>query len=363
MHVTPLFYRLLPALLALLLAMPASATTSTITAPAKPSFKVCWSIFAGWMPWGYVAQEQIINKWADKYGIQIAVEEVPDYINSIEQYSAGKFDGCAMTNMDALTIPAAAGVDSTALIIGDFSSGADGILIRGHGMTLRDLKGKTILLVENSVSHYLLGRALELANFSESDVKIQSISDKDIVQAFIAGQGDAVITWNPLLSSIKQQVTVSQVYSSHSIPGEIIDLMVVNSATLAAHPELGKALTGAWFETQRLMGAHTAEGKAARAKMASAASTSAEDFDDQLHTLRSFYSPRPALEFANSDKLPVLMQRVAEFADAHQLLGGQGKGLSQLGISFSNGRVLGNPEKIKLRFDPSFLQLASDGKL
>ncbi|MDO9320598.1 MAG: lipid kinase, partial [Pseudomonas sp.] len=49
----------------LLLAMPASATTS---APVKPSFKVCWSIFAGWMPWGYVAQEQIINKWADKYG-------------------------------------------------------------------------------------------------------------------------------------------------------------------------------------------------------------------------------------------------------------------------------------------------------
>jgi NitT/TauT family transport system substrate-binding protein len=363
MHVTPLLRRLVPALLALLLSMPANAAATSASAPVKPSFKVCWSIFAGWMPWGYAAQEQIINKWADKYGIQIAVEEVPDYVNSIEQYSAGKFDGCAMTNMDALTIPAAAGVDSTALIIGDFSSGADGILIRGHGLTLRDLKGKTILLVENSVSHYLLSRALELAQFSESDVTIKSVSDKDIVQAFIAGQGDAVITWNPLLASIKQQIEVSQVYSSHSIPGEIVDLMVVNSATLAAHPELGKALTGAWFETQRLMGARSAEGKAARAKMAVAAGTTAEDFDDQLQTLRSFYSPRPALEFANSDKLPLLMQRVANFADTHQLLGDQGNGLSQLGISFSNGRVLGNPAQIKLRFDPSYLQQASDGQL
>ncbi|MFT5780718.1 MAG: NitT/TauT family transport system substrate-binding protein [Pseudomonas sp.] len=366
MHLAPLFCRLLPALVALLLSMPANAaatSANSASAPVKPSFKVCWSIFAGWMPWGYAGQEQIINKWADKYGIQIAVEEVPDYVNSIEQYTAGKFDGCAMTNMDALTIPAATGVDSTALIIGDFSSGADGILLRGQGLNLRDLKGKTILLVENSVSHYLLSRALELAQFSESDVKIQNVSDTEIVQAFLAGQGDAVITWNPLLESIKQQTAVSQVYSSHWIPGEIIDLMVVNTATLAAHPELGKALTGAWFETQRLVGAHNAEGAAVRAKMAAAANTSADDFDAQLKTLRSFYSPRAALNFANSDKLPLLMQRVVNFADAQQLLGAQGSGLQQLGISFSDGRVLGNPAQIKLRFDPTYLQQASNGQL
>lgn len=357
MPLFPLLLRLLPCLLVLLLAQP------TAQAAEKPSFKVCWSIFAGWMPWGYAAQEQIIHKWADKYGIQIAVEEVPDYVNSIEQYTAGTFDGCAMTNMDALTIPAAAGVDSTAIIVGDFSAGADGILLRGSGQTLHDLKGKTILLVENSVSHYLLSRALELARFSESDVTIQNVSDKDIVQAFLAGQGDAVITWNPLLASIKQQTPVSQVYSSHSIPGEIVDLMVVNSATLAAHPELGKALTGAWFETQRLMGSVSAEGSAARAKMAGAAGTTAEDFDEQLKTLRSFYSPRPALNFASSENMPGLMQRVANFADAHQLLGKDGKGLEHLGISFSDKRVLGNAGQIKLRFDPSYLQQATDQQL
>ena len=142
-------------LLASLLLQPAHAATEPKT------FKLCWSIFAGWMPWGYAASEGIMQKWADKYGIRVDISEVPDYVGSIERYSAGEFDACSMTNMDALTIPAAAGVDSTALIIGDFSNGADAILLRGPGLTLKDLKGKTVLLVENSVSHYLLSRALE----------------------------------------------------------------------------------------------------------------------------------------------------------------------------------------------------------
>ena len=56
--------------------------------------------------------------------------QINDYVESINQYTAGGFDGCAMTNMDALTIPAVGGVDTTALIVGDFSNGNDGIVIK-----------------------------------------------------------------------------------------------------------------------------------------------------------------------------------------------------------------------------------------
>ena len=76
--------------------------------------------YVGWMPWGWAADQGIVKKWADKYGIEIEVAQINDYVESINQYTAGGFDGCAMTNMDALTIPAAGGVDSTALIVGDF---------------------------------------------------------------------------------------------------------------------------------------------------------------------------------------------------------------------------------------------------
>lgn len=343
-------------LLALLLVQPAHA------APEKRPFKVCWSIYAGWMLWGYIAEEGIIDKWAKKYGIEIQVEQVPDYVASIEQYTANQYDACSMTNMDALTIPAAAGVDSTVLIVGDFSAGADGILVRGTSKDLKDLKGKTILLVENSVSHYLLSRALEWAHLQPSDVKIENVSDKDLAQVWRSGKGDAVVTWNPILSDLRQDGDSVQVFSSHHVPGEILDLLVINSQTLTQHPELGRALTGAWFEGMRLMGLPTPAGQAARASMAAAADTTPEDFDEQLRTIRSFYAPRSAAAFARSEKMPTLMQRVADFADVQQLLG-EGKGLQHLGIAFGDSHVLGNSSRIMLRFNPTYMQLAADNQL
>ncbi|VDZ71079.1 ABC transporter periplasmic binding protein, urea carboxylase region [Atlantibacter hermannii] len=62
---------------------------SASAAAAKPAFKLCWSIYAGWMPWDYAQQSGIIKKWADKYNIDIQFVQVNDYIESVNQYTAG----------------------------------------------------------------------------------------------------------------------------------------------------------------------------------------------------------------------------------------------------------------------------------
>lgn len=118
--------------------------TLSTTASARDSFKVCWSIYVGWMPWAYGVEQGIVKKWADKYDIDIEVVQINDYIESINQYSAGEFDACTMTNMDALTIPAAGGIDSTALIVGDFSNGNDGIVLKGKN-SLAEIKGQRVM--------------------------------------------------------------------------------------------------------------------------------------------------------------------------------------------------------------------------
>ncbi len=85
----------------------------TPEAPTKRTeFNIGWSIYAGWMPWPYASQAGIVKKWADKYGIKINVVQVNDYVESVNQYTAGKLDGVTVTNMDALTIPAAGGKDT-----------------------------------------------------------------------------------------------------------------------------------------------------------------------------------------------------------------------------------------------------------
>lgn len=342
----------------------ASATAGTVAhAEAKEKFKVAWTIYVGWMPWDYADESGIIKKWADKYGIEIDVVQVNDYVESINQYTAGAFDGCVMTNMDALTIPAAGGVDSTALIVGDFSNGNDGVVLKGKGKSLKDIKGQNVNLVELSVSHYLLARGLETVGLKERDIKVVNTSDADMVAAFHTADVTATTTWNPLLSEITAMPSTSMVFDSSKIPGEIIDLMVVNSKTLADNPKLGKALTGAWYEIMAQMSKADNAGVAARTAMAKASGTDLKGFDSQLASTQMFYNAADAVKFTASPALMQTMKQVSSFSFEHGLLGESASGPAAVGMAFPGGVTYGNKANVKLRFDDSFMKMAADNTL
>lgn len=354
--------RRLSTLLAMLGAF-ALAACSGSPEPATPKteFNIGWSIYAGWMPWPYAQQAGIVKKWADKYGIQINFVQVNDYVESVNQYTAGKFDGVTVANMDALTIPAAGGKDTTAVIIGDYSNGNDGVLLKGAN-SLAAIKGRQVYLVELSVSHYLLTRALEKAGLKSTDVKTVNTSDADIVAAFGAADVNAAVAWNPQLSVMKAEPGVSQIFSSADIPGEILDLMVVDTATLKANPNLGKALAGIWYETVALMQRDDAEGKAARAAMAKLSGATPEMFDSQLTTTFLYADPKAAVAAATSPALVTTMTQVRDFSFSKGLFKGAASA-DAVGIAFPGGKVLGDPGRVTLRFDDAFMKLAADGKL
>ncbi len=335
-------------------------TTLPAFAAVKKEFNVCWTIYAGWMPWGTISNSKIIDKWADKYGIKINVVQLNDYIESINQYTAGQFDGCTMTNMDALTIPAAGGVDTTALILGSYSEGNDGVVMKGVGKTLKDLKGQQIYLPELSVSHYLLVRGLEKAGLAEKDVTVVNTSDADIVSAFATPKVQAAVAWNPQLSVIKGTPDTTEVFSSSQVPGELIDMMVVNTETLKDNPALGKALTGAWYE---MMAKMKAQDKAVLSEMAAASGTDLAGYQAQLKTTHLFYTPTDNLAFAASADLPKTMQRVAQFSFDKGLLGDGAQSADFIGMAFPGNAALGDAGNVKLRFDDSFVKMAADGKL
>jgi NitT/TauT family transport system substrate-binding protein len=344
------------------------AVSIGLVAPAqaaeKTSFKVAWSIYVGWMPWDYAQQSGILKKWADKYGIKIELTQINDYVESINQYTAGAFDACVMTNMDMLTIPAAGGVDSTALIVGDFSNGNDGVVLKGKGKALKDIKGQSVNLVELSVSHYLLARGLASAGLAERDIKVVNTSDADIVGAFNAKDSTAVVTWKPQLAEINAMPNVSPVFDSSKIPGEIIDMMVVNSATLKDNPKLGRALVGAWYETLGVMfGSDARKASAALTAMAKASGTDLAGFKGQLATTKMFVTPAEAHGFATGQGVMKTMDLVRKFSFDHGLLGEGAKSVDAVGIAFPNGKTLGDAKNVKMRFDASFTKLAVDGKL
>jgi len=348
---------------ALLLAILAAGAALPSSAAERTSFNVAWSIYVGWMPWDYADRSGILKKWADKYGIKIKLTQVNEYVESINQYTAGTFDACAMTNMDTLTIPAAGGVDSTALIVGDFSNGNDGVVLKGKGKALTDIKGQKVNLVELSVSHYLLARALESVGMRERDLKVINTSDADIVAAFSAPATTAVVTWKPQLSAVLSAPNAQLVFDSSKIPGEILDLMVVKTDVLNANPKLGKALIGAWYETLAVMFKNDAAGQAAQTAMAKASGTDLAGFGRQLATTHLFTTPADAYAFVTADGVIKSMDSVRKFSFEHGILGQGASSVDAVGIQFPAGKVLGDSHNLKMRFDSAFSKLAMDGKL
>jgi NitT/TauT family transport system substrate-binding protein len=349
--------------MSLLLAAFVAVAPQAAVAAEKNTFNVAWSIYVGWMPWDYADQSGILKKWAAKYGIKIKLTQVNDYVESINQYTAGTFDACVMTNMDMLTIAAAGGVDSTALIVGDFSNGNDGVVLKGRGKKLEDIKGQKVNLVELSVSHYLLVRALGSVGMRERDLKIINTSDADIVAAFSTPASTAVVTWKPQLSEVLASPNAQLVFDSSKIPGEIMDLMVVNSATLKANPNLGKALAGAWYETLTVMFNADAAGKAAQASMAKASGTDPNGFSSQLATTRMFATPAQAYEFVTGEGVIKTMDLVRHFSFEHGILGRGATSVDAVGIEFPGGKTLGDAHNLKMRFDAAYVKMAMDGSL
>jgi len=329
-------------------------------AESKTDFRIGWSIYAGWMPWPYAEQAGIVKKWADKYGIEIDIVQVNDYVESVNQYTAGQLDGVTVANMDALTIPAAGGKDTSAIIVGDYSNGNDGVLLKGSS-NLADIKGRQVNLVELSVSHYLLARALESVKLKMTDVRTVNTADADIAGAFTSPDVTAAVAWNPQLLTMKQVKGANEVFSSADIPGEILDLLVVDTATLKANPNLGKALAGIWYETVALMMQQDEKGAEARAAMARLAGTTPELFEQQLATTFLYAEPQQAVAATSAPSLVETMTRVRDFSSAQGLFG-QGSG-DMIGMSFPGGRTLGNKDNVTLRFDESFMKMAAEGGL
>ncbi len=276
----------------------AFATHSQLLAE-KPSFTVGWSVYVGWNPYYYMAKSGILRRWADKYGINIKVQRF-DYAPSLDAFVAKNIDACAMTNMETLDMPAAAGVDTTAILIGDYSNGNDAVLVRKN-LTLPQIPGKQVMLVEKTVSQYLFERAMALNGLGDQLKKVHYLntSDSDIAAAFVTDQSkEVVVTWKPLVSQIVRTKGVKTVFNSSQIPGEILDLLVVRTDVLkrpdGSGQKFAKALAGAWYEVMGQMTKPGPQGDKVLAGIAEASQDSLASYKEQLSTTHMFFTPNPA---------------------------------------------------------------------
>jgi NitT/TauT family transport system substrate-binding protein len=329
----------------------------------KPTVNIGWSIYVGWMPWDYADAQGILKKWGDTYNVELKLMPKMDYIASIEAYVAGKLDACVMTNMEALDMPCASGIKSTALIIGDYSNGNDAILTR-DGISLENIKGQSIYLVELSVSHYLLDRFLQTGGMKEKDVKIVNTSDSDIAPIFISNSdAKAVITWNPLVMEIMKTPGITKIFDSSKIPGEILDLLIVRTDLLEKNPNVGKALVGAWYEVMAIMSKRGQTSEQALSHMADEAACSVIEYKNQLKSTMMFWTSKSAAEYAESAEIKKNMDYVRNFCFDHGLLGENAPSVDIVGIQYPDGSIQGDKNNVMFIYDSKFAKMHAAGEI
>ena len=342
---------------------------STRAVAETPTFTVGWSVYAGWNPYFYMMKSGLLKKWGDKYGVNIKLQRF-DYAASLDSFVAKNIDACTMTNMEALDMPAASGIDTTALIIGDYSNGNDQVLVRNN-LSFANLPSTRVMLVQKTVSEYLLERGMVLNGQAAHLKQLQLIntSDSDIAQAFLNNKSNqAVVTWKPLVTQIVDgDHSVHPIFDSSKIPGEILDLLVIRTELLDRKDGSGvrfaRAITGAWYEAMQRFAASGAMHEQALKVSADASGDSLASYKSQLQTTALFTSPQAAYAFTTGHDLKEKMDLVRRFCFEHGLLGQGAKSADAIGIMFPDASVEGQKDHVRLRFNPFYMQAAAQGKL
>lgn len=322
-----------------------------------PEFTLAYSIYAGWMPYYLMVQNGTLAQAAAEEGIKINPTPM-DYPTSLDAYSAGKAQALTVASMDSLMSHAANGIDTTVVVTGDTSKGNDAIIAR-DGKTIKDLEGGNVMLMKNSVSEYVLRRCCEINKLDPNKISTTQATDAEIQANFEASKAQKfVCTWNPMVHGIEKQPGVKRIFDSSKLPGEIQDLLVVDTKTAQAHPEFPRALTKAWYRTLKLIKAGDQKSQAALQFMAEASGpkVTVKDLTEQLATTNMFYTPAEAVNFTESQQLKDNVARVHTFCAKSGMLP---PGAKAIGVSFPDGTTEGDAKNIKLRYESRYMKEAA----
>ncbi len=210
---------------------------------------------------------------------------------------------------DTEVMTMASGIDLKEVLPLCDSNGGDGLVCKNEYNSLEDLKGKTVALdTTGGASLYWFNTILEEAGMTMDDFDVRNMTAGDAGAAFVGGQVDAAVTWEPWLSNARKTDFGKVLYSSKDYPGVITDALAVRSDYAEQYPEAVKALIRGWFDAV----AYAAENPDdANPIMAESMGMSTEDFEAQLQNIR-YYDEDYANEYLCGGKMQENVQKASD---------------------------------------------------
>ena len=188
-----------------------------------------------------------------KNGLDVDMKKIPQKDRHLA-IASGDVQ-CAATTVETWIVWNASGVATTQIFQMDKSDGADGMVVRNSIARIADLKGKTVAAsAPGTAPYFTLAWFLKKNGLSVKDVTVVNLEPGPAAQAFVAGQNDAAMTYEPYLSTVRAAPQAGKIIATTVDYPMIMDTFGCTPKFLAENPKAAKALADSYFEALELIG-------------------------------------------------------------------------------------------------------------
>ena len=187
-----------------------------------------------------------------KHGLDVTIKKIPQKDRHLA-IASGDVQ-CAATTVETWIGWNAAGVATTQIFQLDKSYGADGMVVKPNITKISDLKGKTVAAsAPGTAPYFTLAWFLKKNGLSVRDVTVVNLEPGPAAQAFVAGQNDAAMTYEPYLSTVRSNPSAGKIIATTLDYPMIMDTFGCTPKFLADNPKAAKALADSYFEAAELI--------------------------------------------------------------------------------------------------------------
>lgn len=210
----------------------------------EDTLKVTINSWVGFGPL-FVAQEAGIFK---KYGLDVEIIKIE---NAPDRRAALLSDRVQIvgSTLDDLAVTLSQGIDAVAFSCADYSNGGDAIIAQKKISSLDSIVHFNIAVQPGFVNHFFLLYVLKSHEIPTKNLRLNPMTPDDAGAAFIAGNVDVAVTWQPHISkAINSESGCNVLASSDQFPEAILDLFVANRKWATSNPEKIGAFRNSWDE-------------------------------------------------------------------------------------------------------------------
>jgi NitT/TauT family transport system substrate-binding protein len=187
-----------------------------------------------------------------KNGLDVTIKKIPQASRHLAILS-GDIQ-CAATTVETWIAWNANGVATKQIFQLDKSYGADGMVVKTGIEKIADLKGKTVAAsAPGTAPYFTLAWFLKKNGLSVKDVTVVNMEPGPAAQAFIAGNNDAAMTYEPFLSSVRAAPQAGKILATTLDYPMIMDTFGCTPAFLGANEKAAKALADSYFEALEMI--------------------------------------------------------------------------------------------------------------